>query len=322
MKKVYVLAPQESWIVDRFCKEWNEDNSDISVTDVHKADVVWLMADWCWATHLPGYVLYGRKVITTIHHIVPEKFSEASQQDFRQRDRYTTVYHVPNKHTEAFIRPLTQKPIHVIPYWANQKIWRPTGQKYALRQKYNLPINAFFFGSFQRDTEGHDLKSPKLEKGPDLLADLIIRAYEGGKEDKEAGRIRIAGHGPAARDFHVILAGWRRQYLISRLEAAGVSYSYFEKPSQETINELYQMLDLYPVTARHEGGPQSLLECGLLDVPVISLDVGMASSVLSDASVKSNFEELYMKAKAEVPNVEHLKLPQGYKAYRELIASL
>jgi hypothetical protein len=28
--KVFVLAPKEDWIVDRFVKEWSEDNPDIT----------------------------------------------------------------------------------------------------------------------------------------------------------------------------------------------------------------------------------------------------------------------------------------------------
>lgn len=46
MNKVYVLPPSEDWIVDRFVKEWNEDNFDISVMHPKDADVIWLLADW------------------------------------------------------------------------------------------------------------------------------------------------------------------------------------------------------------------------------------------------------------------------------------
>ena len=250
MNKVFVLAPNESWIVDRFAKEWNEDNQDISVSNPREADVVWLFAEWCWQSIAQSGLLTGKNVITTIHHIVPEKFGPHERMDFQLRDDVTTVYHVPNKYTEAFIRPLTSKPIHVIPYWANQKIWTQTGTKEELRKKHGLPANAYLIGSFQRDTEGKDLISPKLEKGPDLLADAIIGFKEKGKD-----------YFPV----EVVLAGWRRQYIMKRLDDAKIKYHYFELPKQDVINELYQTLDLYPVTARQEGGPQSLVECGLLN---------------------------------------------------------
>lgn len=302
--KVFALAPQEDWIVDRFVKEWNEDNSDISTSNATEADVIWLMADWCWS-QISYDLLRSKKVLTTIHHIVPEKFQAPQLYEFRARDDITDAYHVPNNYTRDFIAPLTTKPIHVIPYWANQKIWKKTGTKDELRQKHRIPTNgSLVIGSFQRDTEGAGINQgiilPKLEKGPDIFADLV--------ETLVKKKIVI----------HVVLAGWRRQYVISRLEKLGVNHSVFEKPSQSIINELYQTLDLYPVTARHEGGPQSLLECGLLNVLVISRPVGMALDVLEARSVRDDLT----LASPTIPKIEHLKLPAGYEPYRRLLVSL
>jgi glycosyltransferase involved in cell wall biosynthesis len=303
VNRVYVLPPYESWIVDRFVKEWNEDNNDISVFTPGTADVIWLMADWCWQNLAQAGMLRGKKVITTVHHIVPEKFGPRERMDFQLRDDVTMIYHVYNQRCYDFIKPLTSKPIHLIPYWANQNIWHSTGSREELRKKHQLPIDAYLIGSFQRDTEGHDLKSPKLEKGPDLLADAII-----GFRDKGADNLNV----------EVVLAGWRRQYVMKRLAAAGIRYHYFERPKQFIVNELYQCLDLYPVTARTEGGPQSLIECGLLNVPVVSRPVGIAEQVLPASAINDNV----LLATPAVPNVDALRLPGGYEPYRRLIESL
>lgn len=303
MKRVYVLAPKEDWIVDRFVREWNEDNADISVLKPYGADVIWLLADWCWEQLAQAGALHGKKVLTTVHHIVPEKFSRIERMKFQLRDDVTTAYHVYNNRTLDFIRPLTDKPIHLVPYWANQRIWRPTGTREDLRKKHGLPVDSYLIGSFQRDTEGKDLISPKLEKGPDLLADAII-----------AFRDKALDYFPV----EVVLAGWRRQYITKRLLDAGIKYHYFELPEQEIVNELYQCLDLYPVTARHEGGPQSLIECGLLDVPVVSRPVGIAEQVLNQEAIRDDVVD----ARPAIPNVESMKLPGGYKPYRDLIQSL
>ena len=294
MKKVYILPPEEDWIVDRFVKEWYEDNSDISVRNPLEADVIWLFADWCWKK-IPFQILKSKKVITTVHHIVPEKFDKL---EFMHRDQITDVYHVPNQHTGNFIKSLTKKVVHVIPYWANQKIWKSTEEKSILRKKYDLPINDYIIGSFQRDTEGSDLISPKLEKGPDLLFDFITNFS-------------------FKQKIFVLLAGWRRQYIINKLKNDNISFKYFEKPSQYILNDLYQTLDLYPITSRYEGGPQSIIECGLLNIPVISRNVGMATQVLPISSINDNICD----AIPEVPNVESLKLPLGYVQYRNLIQS-
>lgn len=301
-KKVFVLAPGEDWVVDRFVKEWYEDNADISTRNLYEADVIWALADWCF-NKLPMHHLLTKKVITTVHHIVPEKFGPRERMDFQLRDDVTTVYHVYNQRSYDFIKPLTTKPIHLITYWANQNIWLPTGSREELRKKYGLPADAYLIGSFQRDTEGHDLKSPKLEKGPDLLVDAII-----GFRDKSKEYFRV----------EVVLAGWRRQYVMKRLDDAGIKYHYFERPKQHVVNELYQTLDLYPVTARYEGGPQSLIECGLLGVPVVSRPVGIAEQVLPPQAINDNVVE----AMPTVPNVEAWKLPAGYEPYRRLIEAL
>jgi hypothetical protein len=304
MNKVFVLAPQENWIVDRFVKEWNEDNGALTVNDPTSADVIWLFADWCFSK-LPMNLLGTKKVITTIHHIVPEKFGPHQLQEFKYRDSITNVYHVPNKHTESFVKGLTNKPVVVIPYWANDKIWRKTGDKLELRKKYGLPLHDRIIGSFQRDTEGADLISPKLEKGPDLFVDFC-----------EA--MCVKSDAPA----HVLLAGWRRQYVINRLKNSSlgmsIPFTYIELPTQDVINELYQTLDIYPVTARYEGGPQSLIECGLLDIPVVSRDIGMASQVLPATAIN----EHPAFATPAVPSIDALRLPGGYKPYIDLINSL
>lgn len=301
MNKVFVLPPNEDWIVDRFVKEWNEDNADISVSDPRQADVIWLLADWAW--HHVAHLLYGKKVITTVHHIVPEKFSHRERFDFQLRDDITTVYHVYNQRTYDFISELTKKPIHLIPYWANQKIWHSTDTKENLRKKYNLPNDSYLIGSFQRDTEGHDLKSPKLEKGPDLLADAIAKFRDKSKK-----------YFPV----EVVLGGWRRQYIMKRLDDLEIKYHYFERPSQQIINELYQTLDLYAVTARYEGGPQSLIECGLLNVPCVTTPVGIAEQLLPAKSISFDVSS----AAPTIPNVSSWALPEGYTSYRNLILSL
>jgi len=301
MNKVFVLRPSEDWIVDRFVREWNADNSDISTFDPSEADVIWLLASWCWTELLQyPHLLLNKKVLTTVHHIVPEKFDARAVQNFKMRDSITTAYHVYNASTTDFISKFTNKPIHLMEYWANQNIWRSTGDKVELRKKYGLPVDGYLVGSFQRDTEGHDLKSPKLEKGPDLFVDAIE------KMSKQRDNL------------HVVLGGWRRQYVISRLSTLGIPFSFLERPSQDVVNELYQTLDLYPVTSRCEGGPQSLIECGLLNIPVVSRNIGIANQVLENESIADDVTI----AVPSIPNVESMKLPGGYEKYRKLIEKL
>lgn len=314
--KIWTLPAGEDWICDRLTQEWIAGNSDICTDDLRSSDIVWLLSDWRWR-EMPPLLLSKKKVLTTVHHIVPEKFGPQARQDFEDRDRLTTAYHVYNDHTQDFISSLTKKPIVLAPYWANQNIWRKTGDKYEFRRKHALPVDGYLIGSFQRDTEGHDLKSPKLEKGPDLLVEYIIKVYAEWK--MECDRPSTCGYA-VIRQPHIVLGGWRRQYVVHELEIEGIPYSFFERPSQEVLNELYQTLDIYPVTARCEGGPQSLLECGLTGVPVVSRNVGIAMQVLPVESIRS---DVFM-AKPSVPDVHkfNMTIPHGFEPYRKIFEAL
>lgn len=298
--KVWVLPANEDWICDQMTQDWYDFNPDMSTLSVEEADVIWLLSDWAWKNVPWGRVKKNVRIVTSVHHIVPEKFDANALLDWQARDRITTAYHTFNQRTFDWVRTMTKKPVCLLHYWANGARWKRTGDKSSLREKHNIPLDKFVVGSFQRDTEGHDLKSPKLEKGPDLLADFLINL----NEDID--------------NLHVLLAGWRRQYIMSRLTQANVSFTYIERPPQPILNDLYQTLDLYPVTARHEGGPQSLIECGVLNIPVVSRHVGIAEQVLPVSAINNDVS----LAKPAVPNVDNWYLPMGFDHYRRFFSEV
>lgn len=303
--KIWILPAGEDWIVDKMAADFQIFNGDICVQSPAEADILWLMADWRWKDVHPCHFMNSdgtkKKVVVSIHHYVPEKFDENAEKDFRLRDNLVTQYHVFNQRAINFLveRKLTTKPIVFLPYWANQNIWHKTHGKMDARRLLGLKADDFICGSFQRDTEGSGLPTianPKLEKGPDLLCDALEKYKE--------------IHGDK---LCVLLAGWRRQYVISRLEKANIRFKYFERPPQSSLNLCYQTLDLYPVTARYEGGPQSLIECGLIGVPVVSRPVGIAEQVLPNSAINDDVT----LATPAIPNVENWKIPRGFLPYRE-----
>jgi glycosyltransferase involved in cell wall biosynthesis len=181
--------------------------------------------------------------------------------------------------------------------WSNKR-----SQKISLRQKHGLPNDAFLIGSFQRDTEGDDLISPKLEKGPDLFCDAV----------EQFSKI--------LENVQVVLAGWRRQYVMKRLDDAGIKYYYSELPPFEVINDLYNSLDLYIVSARYEGGPQAIVECAANGTPIVSTDVGLAAEILP-------VESLFIPGKAinAVPDpasankiVQPFLMDQGFEKFENM----
>lgn len=170
--KIFLTNLNESWVVDRFREDWYRENDDISTNDIKKSDVVWIISPWLWKK-IPKKYLKNKRVICSIYHIDFKKFSKKEIKDFEQRDKYVEFYHVISQKTKEQLQTLTNKKIISIPFWVDQNIWKELSDKNSIRDKYRLSKNDFLIGSFQRDTEGSDLISPKLIKGPDIFLQII-----------------------------------------------------------------------------------------------------------------------------------------------------
>ena len=318
-----ILFAKENWIVDRLAKEYMNyvpDTADcFSIfTNAAQNPPTYTLEDlrrdfsaqsggdlWCispWAVsyndilRFPGsaaeVIWKTNRVIQTIHHIVPEKFlcDFKKNKIFEKLDQYTDLYHVTNEKTKQALKQYTEKDIEVLPLWSNPEQWysiRETPLYSRLLESMPISKDKFTIGSFQRDTEGYDLVSPKLEKGPDILCDIVEKLQKTGKEGKK---------------IELVLAGYNRQYVINRLSETvpDLNIAYFEKAPIENMNYLYNCLDLYVVSSRTEGGPQALVEASLARCPIVSTDVGIAKEILSPESIYSNAEDFELAT----PNVE------------------
>jgi len=303
--KIYLNNPNESWVVDRFRSEWYQGNKDISTKSILLSDIIWLIAPWTWKK-ISNKNLSKKKVVCTIHHIDFDKFDSKEEESFYDREKYVDVYHAISPKTAEQLKSLTNKTIITLPFWVNQNLWFEIKNKKKTREKYNFNINDYLIGSFQRDTEGHDLTSPKLSKGPDLFVKAVLNLYESNKNLK------------------VVLTGKRRQYVINKLKYYDIPFYYFDMIDFASLNELYNCLDLYIVSSRVEGGPQALLECGLSKTPVISTDVGLASLILSPDSIveSNNFHHANPNTKISYENSMNYTIPNWYKNYREMFNNL
>ena len=305
--KLYVNELQENWICNRIKSEFEKAHrvacDDLLVQDVSDADTLWLLFGWGWM-EIPPYYLESKKVILTVHHIDPSKLNVS---EFLIRDNFVDIYHVPNsKVIESFPKEIDREKIRVLPYWYDREVWKTEDRPPKDR-------DFFYIGSFQRDTEGFDLCTPKLSKGPDLFCDIVEKLHNQYKKCK------------------VSLSGNRRQYVMSRLEKAGVEYTYVEMADVKQMNYMYNFLDLYLVTSRHEGGPQAILEAAATKTPILSTNVGMADQVLHEDciidfssdkfvdEIKKNTVE--SKVDYNFSNVSKFELKTLYSEYIKLFES-
>ena len=81
-------------------------------------------------------------------------------EKFYEMDQYVDYYHSISKNTNSQLKKITDKKIYNIPFWINPKIWFEIKNKENIKAKYSLSEDKYYVGSFQRDTEGADLKSP------------------------------------------------------------------------------------------------------------------------------------------------------------------
>ena len=292
--KIFVSSPGENWILDRISREFSEHSPENCVATPWEADILWLLDGYSWRK-LSHEFLNSKKVVLSVHHVTPKKFNSV---DFQSRDTIVDLYHVPCQQTHDFIREYTSKPIKVVGYWYNPDLWRPLNKR-GCKDYLGLSEDQFVIGSFQRDTEGHDLKTPKLEKGPDLFCSYIEKLKKSGKKT------------------HVLLGGWRRQYVISNLERLEIEYTYKEMAPLSEIQRMYGACDLYIVSSRFEGGPQAVLEAPAMKVPIISTNVGMAPLILDNNCVINIESEIYFPSEQDTEN--NFNNVQQYALNRQIL---
>ena len=303
--KIYLSKINESWIVDRVKDEWFEYNDEISTKEIKDSDIIWIISPWLWKK-IPKRYLKTKKVVCSIYHFEDKDFLKENLIDFYDRDKFVTHYHVISPKVKEQLENLTDKPVTYIPFWVNQNLWFNIEDKKFLRKKFGVAEDSFLVGSFQRDTEGSDLISPKLIKGPDRFIE-IVKYYE-------------------AKDsnFKVILTGKRRQFVINELERLNIEYLYFEMADFETLNELYNLIDLYVVSSRIEGGPQAIVECGITKTPIISTDVGFASDVLATESIfdMDNFSEAKPNVNYAFQKSLEIQIPDGFNKFIKMFSEI
>jgi glycosyltransferase involved in cell wall biosynthesis len=171
------------------------------------------------------------------------------------------------------------------PFYVDERVFHPIA---LLREQictylgidYQLVGGKTLIGSFQRDSLGADLSQPKWQKGPDTL-------------------VKILQNTSIPRDqWCLIVAGPRRHWLIKQCEELGIPYVFVgEMPksgqddvqintlSREQMALLYNLVDIYIVSSKMEGGPKAIMEAALCQTPVISTKVGLAPDMLVKGSL-------------------------------------
>ena len=119
------------------------------------------------------------------------------------------------------------------------------------------------------------LLEPKLVKGPDIFCEVVKKINE-------------------ICDIHIFLTGPARGYVKKKLAEFGIPYTHLYIQNYFDMVDCYNVLDLYIVTSRIEGGPLALLECMATKVPIITTNVGMVPYLIENGvnGFISNIEDI------------------------------
>jgi len=145
-----------------------------------------------------------------IAHADNPPFFYLKQPEFLTGQRQVDLWVARSSEAIGQFQALGLPAIH-IPYTIDPGLFFPIEDKIALRREFGIPDDAYVIANFHRDTEGADLRIPKVQKNPEFMV-AILR--------------RLKGEGIP---FHVLLAGPRRHWLRESLRNEGISFIFVGK---------------------------------------------------------------------------------------------
>ena len=205
----------------------------------------------------------SNKIVFTWFHITD---NDPRIKFIKELNLKTDFVHTSCEITKARLiaEGLNENKIVIAPIGVDLNLFKVLSEekKKQIRKKLNLPENKIIIGSFQKDGvawgEGN---KPKMIKGPDIFCDTVEKIEK-------------------RHDIHILLTGPARGYVKNRLTKAGISFTHRFSENYFDIADYYNVLDLYIISSRAEGGPKAITESMACGVPIVSTKVGMAPEII------------------------------------------
>lgn len=227
------------------------------------------------------FLRFKRKIIATATNKI-----DPDNRDYLKAKKWVTLWIAPSKRQ---FDTLKTDGVNVAyqPFYVDEKVFRKLDKSRIeiatlLGIDFGLIKDKFLIGSFQRDTLGTDMKSPRWQKGPELLVEILSSL-----PDKDR--------------WVLVLAGPRRHFIINECEKNGIPYYYYGlKPTtgvddigvntldHEKMSLLYNLIDSYLVTSKSEGGPKAIHEACFCKTLIFSTDVGLSPDILDGRCIYNN----------------------------------
>jgi len=270
--KICVKSDNAGWIIDNISKDYKKYSKHSIVREEH--------ADLAWHINLFGFNTVCKKNIVYIHHINELKLNLYNFKLYNTADACI----VPSLKTKCVVEKYLNIPIYHFPQWiVSSSILAPDDEK-VKKLKQKIGDKYFLIGSFVKDGDGKSGKNPKLVKDPDKFISIV----------KAVNNIM---------PVKVVLAGYARQYVISRLQKEKIPFECLQR--YPNISDLYNLIDCYLVTSKVEGGPQSVYEASYWKKRIFSTDVGVASEVLHPTCICDSVHDFVKRITSDEYDLEY-----------------
>ena len=192
---------------------------------------------WPVLLRIPSLLLVGKRIIS---HLTHDSEVAIMNPGFHAVTHCVGLWVVRSRKAKKPLESLGLR-TQFVPYPLDPTVFHPVPRTDPRVQKlvdqFRIPRGHYLIGSFQRDTIGTDLRSPKLVKGPDIFAEIVKELF--------------LRH----RRVHVVLAGPRRFWLRRRLNELQVPFTFIGEDTEdddlhvntltrEQVNLLYNLIDV------------------------------------------------------------------------------
>jgi glycosyltransferase involved in cell wall biosynthesis len=295
MKKIFILGQEGTgWSIDKdryYTQKAIEQIDGYEITNnIFKADIIY--AIWWNKLQSRSFKIFNfifkKKIIATITN-------DLSHQENLVKGLVNKVdmFVYASSKQKIVLESLGVKSQRLIfnPFYVDENIFKSLNlSKEELSNSLNIDYkdiqNKVLIGSFQRDSLGSDLSKPKWQKDPNMLINIMKLL------DKDK--------------FVLLLAGPRRHYVIKQCKKYDIPYIFLGDESYilnnkddisinslatEQMPYLYNLIEVYIVSSKSEGGPKAIPESLLCKTKVISTDVGFSPDLLSPQYIYKSSED-------------------------------
>ena len=239
---------------------------------------------WWKLVQLPASKLKGKKIICSISNKPLHEFTEPLFMNLK--NLAGLIISKSSEAVDEFSK--AGVPSEHITYSVNEDVFKPmtpdSSELLEFRKKWNIPEGKYLIGNFHRDSQGRDVYSPKIQKGAEVFLAIVERAFSRNS------------------NVHIVLAGPRRHWLRGKLSEKGIPFTYIGEIcegddnhvnilSRVILNLLYNIIDIYVISSRWEGGPHSAMEASASQCKIISTPVGVSKDVLEDMCIFDQIDD-------------------------------